>query len=75
MSFLLNQIAQHKVDAPTKILYISFLIISVSHPGNICAMFTGGIKRNFVHHLHNSSHLTIKEKVLVGLFQITETTL
>jgi hypothetical protein len=41
MSFLLNQNAQHKADAPTRILYISFLLIPFSHLVNICAMFTG----------------------------------
>ena len=42
MSFLLNQIVQHKADAPTKILYISSLLIPFNHPLNIWKMLTGG---------------------------------
>jgi hypothetical protein len=43
ISFLLNKIAQHKADAPTRISYISFLLTPFSHPVNICAMFIGGV--------------------------------
>ena len=42
MSFLLNQIVQHKADAPTKILYISSLLIPFNHPLNIWKMLIDG---------------------------------
>jgi hypothetical protein len=76
MSFLLNQIARHKADTPTRILYISFLLIPFSHPVNICSMFIGGVilKKNLCDPPHKSSHWTIKEKVLDGFSHITETT-
>jgi len=35
MSFLLNQIDQQTAEAPTKILYISFLLSPINHPLNI----------------------------------------
>jgi hypothetical protein len=73
MSFLLNQIAQHKAEAPTKILYISFLLIPFSqHMKNVHRWCY--IKRNVYNPPHNCSQLTIKEKVLNSLIQITETT-
>ena len=42
ISFLLNQIVQHKADAPTKIMYISSLLIPFNHPLNIWKMLRGG---------------------------------
>jgi len=43
MSFLLNQIAQQTAEAPTKILYISFLLSPINHPLNIWRIFMGGV--------------------------------
>ena len=43
MSFLLNQIAQQTTEAPTKILYISFLLSPINHPLNIWRIFMGGV--------------------------------